>query len=252
MRVRRRSLLLTSCLAGALATTSIVPGAARQPAKPFAVAALFLELNDTDGDLGLHAEIDADAWTSLEIEGPGERMLLDIIAKGPLRSQGMTQLAFESAEPGFDDLPPDDFLRRFPEGSYEIEAIRQGGGTFESLVRLSHVLAAAPVATVNGLPSAESCDETPLPEVTPPVLVNWKTVTKSHPDIGRRGPVNISRYQFFLERGSTKLGVDLPPTTTEFKIPSSLTSARGVYKFEIIARTSAGNNTAVESCFRVR
>src|SRR5918996_3502992 len=102
----------------------------------FAEAELFLELNDTDGDLGIHASIDGEPWTDLEIEGPDDRRLLNIFSRGRLRKQGLTQLAFESAEPPFDELDPADFFRRFPEGKYEIEAVRQGGGTFESTVHL--------------------------------------------------------------------------------------------------------------------
>ena len=218
--------------------------------RQFSVAELFFELNDTDGDLGIHAAIDGGTWTSLEVEGPRDRQLLAIISKGTLRSQGLTQLAFESAEPTFEELDPADFFRRFPEGVYEISAVAQEGGTFESRVRLSHVLAAPPEAAVNGVPAAESCDA-PLPEVVGPVVVDWDPVTQSHPEIGKAGPVTISRYQFFVEQGATKLSLDLPPTATEFEIPTSITDAGGVFKFEIIARTSTGNNTAIESCFRV-
>ena len=200
---------------------------AEQPSQPFAVAELFVELNDTDGDLGLHASIDGGTWTSLEVEDPRERQLLGIVSRGRLRSQGLTQLAFESAEPSFEDLSPEDFFRRFPEGVYEIEAIAQGGGTFESLVRLSHVLAAPPQATVSGLGAAENCDAAPLPEVDSPVLVDWDPVTESHPEVGKAGPVTISRYQFFVEQGATKLSLDLPPTVTEFQIPASITAAGG-------------------------
>jgi hypothetical protein len=230
------------------------PGAARhEPAsQPFAVAELFVELNDTDSDLGLHASIDGGTWTSLEVEGPRERQLLGIVSKGRLRSQGLTQLAFESAEPSFEDLDPETFFRRFPEGVYEIEALAQGGGTFESRVRLSHVLAAPPEATVSGLAAADSCDAATLPEVESPVLIDWDPVTASHPEVGKAGPVTVSRYQFFVEQGAVKLSLDLPPTVTEFEIPTSITAAGGQFKFEIIARTSTGNNTAMESCFVMR
>jgi hypothetical protein len=119
------------------------------------------------------------------------------------------------------------------------------------VVQLSHVLAAPAEATVSGLPAAESCDAASLPEVSDPVVIDWDPVTQSHPDIGKAGPVTISRYQFFVEQGDTKLGVDLPPDVTEFEIPSGLTAAGGEFKFEIIARTSTGNNTAIESCFVV-
>lgn len=251
LRYIRLLLLLTIPFSvGSLAA----PLAARQAARsqPFAVAELFFELNDTDGDLGIHAAIDGGVWTSLEVEGPQDRDLLAIASKGRLFSQGLTQLAFESAEPSFDELDPATFFRRFPEGVYEIEALAQGGGTFRSKVRLSHVLAAPAEATVSGLPAAESCDADVLPEVAAPVLIDWDPVTESHPDIGTAGPVRIVRYQFFVDQGATHLSLDLPPTVTEFEIPASITTAGGVFKFEIIARTSTGNNTAVESCFRMR
>jgi len=229
-----------------------VSTSARGPAQQrFAVADLFVELNDTDEDLGLHAEIDGGTWTSLDIDGPGDIPLLGIVSKGRLRSQGLTQLAFESAEPTFEEFAPEDFFQRFPEGVYDIEAVAQGGGTFKSRVRLSHVLAAPAEATVSGLAAAEDCDAT-LPEVVAPVVIDWDDVTESHPEVGKAGPVTISRYQFFLEQGAMKLSLDLPPTVTEFEIPASLTAAGGVFKFEIIARTSTGNNTAIESCFQMQ
>lgn len=221
------------------------------PAEPFDVSELFLELNHTDGDLGLHANLDGGGWTTLEIEGPRDRPLLGILTTGALRRQALTQLSFESTEPDFDEVDPAVFFRRFPEGRYEIEGRRQGGGAYESVVWLSHVLAAPVVSTVSGFPAAEDCDAEPLPEVQAPVTIDWDPVTTSHPDIGTAGPVQIIRYQFFLEQDATRLSLDLPPTVTEFEIPPALTAAKGVFKFEIIARTTTGNNTAVESCFRV-
>ena len=213
---------------------------------------MFFELNDTDGDLGIHGEIDGGAWTSLNIEGPSGHTLLDLQGRGRLRTQGLTQLAFESAEPSFDELNPADFFTRFPEGKYDIEGVAQEGSIFKAKVALSHVLAAPPEATVSDQPAAESCDEPNLPEVSGPVLIDWEPVTQSHPEIGKVGPVSIARYQFFLEQGAMRLSLDLPPDVTEFEIPESLTAAGGVFKFEIIARTSTGNNTAIESCFRMQ
>ncbi len=231
-------------------TAPIVTGK-EQPSQPFAQAELFIELNDTDGDLGLHAAIDGGTWTLLEVDDPRDRSLLGIVSAGRLRSQGLTQLAFESQEPSFDELDPATFFRRFPEGIYEIEARAQGGGTFRNEVRLSHVLAAPPQAAANGHP-AVPCDAPSLPIVASPVLIDWEPVTESHPDLGKTGPVTISRYQFFAEQGATKLSVDLLPGITAFEIPASMTSAGGVWKLEIIARTSTNNNTAIEACFRMQ
>ena len=103
-----------------------------------------------------------------------------------------------------------------------------------------------------GLPAAANCDAPALPEVTPPVVIDWDPVSESHPTVGKTGAVEISRYQFFVELPGGKLSIDLPPTQTEYEAPVGAVSSGTVLKFEIIARTSTGNNTAVESCFRVR
>ncbi len=245
-------LILPLALWGATATLSA--GQRQRPrTMPLSQAELFFELNDTDGDLGIHAAIDGGTWTSLEVEGPDGRKLLSVVSKSRLRMQGLTQLAFESAEPPFEELDPADFFGRFPEGVYEIEALAQGGGELEGAANLSHVLAAAPDnITLSGVPAVESCDADPLPEVSAPVVIRWDPVTQSHPEIGKTGPVVISRYQLFVEGAGRKLGVDLPPSVTGFEVPASVTDGADQFKFEIIARTSTGNNTAIESCFRLR
>ena len=210
---------------------------------------LFFELNDTDGDLGIHASIDGGPYTELEIEDPRGRTILRMKANGRLARQGMTQFMLESAEPTFDELPPVKFFRRFPEGEYEIE-VERGRKEFEVTVELSHVMAApAGDITVSGLEAAEDCDADELPAPDQPVVVEWAPVTESHPEIGREGPVEIDRYQFFVEQDDIKVGVDLPSDVTGFEIPASITEGGGVFKYEIIARTEDGNNTAVETCF---
>jgi hypothetical protein len=243
------SLLLVALLWAAAS----VPSVRAQRPQRFSEAALFLELNHTDGDLGLHASIDGEPWTDLEIEGPDDRPLLNLVSRGRLRAQGLTQLSFESAEPPFDELSPAAFFRRFPAGRYEIEGRLQDGSTIESTAVLSHVLAAPPEnVRISGMPAAENCDATPLPTVSAPVVIDWDPVTRSHPEIGKTGPIAVSLYQVFVEGEGGSLGVDLPPTVTEFEVPSAVIGLGEEFKFEIIARTAAGNNTAIESCFRVQ
>jgi hypothetical protein len=210
---------------------------------------LFFELNDTDGDLGIHASIDGGPYTKLEIEDSRGRTIFKVQARGRLKQQGLTQLFLESAEPSFDELAPEEFFRRFPEGTYEIEA-RRGKEEFEAEVELSHVMAApASNITINGVPAAEDCDADPLPSVSEPIIIAWDPVTESHPEIGEPGPVEIDRYQFFVEQGDVKFAVDLPPTATDFEVPPEILALGGLFKFEIIARTAELNNTAVENCF---
>jgi hypothetical protein len=169
-----------------------------------------------------------------------------------LARQGLTQLFFESAEPKFDELPPDEFFGRFPEGSYKIEAVSLSGEEIEATVVLSHVLA-APVENVKvqGIPAAENCDAVPLPAVNKgkPVIIAWDPVTASHPELGKPGPVEIARYQFFVEREGVKFSVDLPPDVKQFQVPAEILALGDEFKFEIIARTVTGNNTEIENCF---
>jgi hypothetical protein len=126
---------------------------------PFAEAHIFFELNDTDGDLGIHALIDGEPWKQLKIEDPRERKILDIEVKGRLRRQGLTEIFFESAEPPFDELAPWDFFRRFPPGEYEIEGKTLAGAELESTTEITHVMPAPPEPGVNGAPMAQQCDE---------------------------------------------------------------------------------------------
>jgi hypothetical protein len=253
---RRMSRLIPLLLSsGALMMANAPATTAAQSASrdmPFDVAELFFELNDTDGDLGIHGSIDGGPWTMLEIEAPGDRTLLNLVARGSLRRQGMTELFFESAEPGFDELAPAAFFRRFPEGRYEISGRAQEGGELESTAVVSHVLPApADNITLSGVPAAEDCDVTPLPTVNPPVVIDWDPVTTSHEEIGRRGRIRISRYQLVVEHERVTFSVDLPPTVTRFEVPTGVTDLGKEFKFEILARATNNNNTAVESCFLV-
>ena len=118
---------------------------------------------------------------------------------------------------------------------------------------MSHVLAAPPAnVTISGVPSAENCDSPVLPIVNGPVRINWDPVTTHHATIGKPGPVKIRLYQLFVESERVKFGVDLPPSITEFEVPAGIAKLGEEFKFEIIARTITGNNTAVESCFIVK
>ena len=233
----------------------------------FEEADLFFELNDTDGDLGLQGFVDGEAWKSLVIAGPEtaneeeEKVLMQIWLRNALRRQGLTEFSFESEEPGFDELTPAQFFRRFPEGIYEMEGITLEGDEVEAEVRLSHVMAAPPQnITVNGQPQAPNCDSDELPEVSGPVTIDWSPVTRSHPTIGTPNvDVTVRQYQFIgeIERDTRPeeivFSVDLPRNVTQFTLPTEFTrlSKDGEVKYELITMLSNGNLTAVESCFEI-
>jgi hypothetical protein len=222
---------------------------------PFAEANIYFELNDTDGDLGIHALIDGEPWKRLEIEDPRERKMLNVFVRGRLWRQGLTELFFESAEPSFDELPPEKFFRRFPEGEYEIEGITLEGQELESTAELTHVMPAPPDnILVSGVEASEDCDDY-VPVVEEPVVISWDPVGESHPEIGRTGEsIEVVKYQVVVEREEPTLlvySVDLPPDVTECSVPESFTALGEEFKFEILVREASGNQTAVESCFAI-
>ena len=207
------------------------------------------------------------------IEDTKERKMLDVIVKGRLRKQGLTEIFFESAEPAFDELDPEDFFHRFPAGTYEIEGTTLEGDELESEVELTHVMPAPPAPTVNAELMAVQCDdEEPgydATEVSAPVTIAWEPVTMSHPD--KEGPgagvwppveVTIVNYEVVLEvetddEFTSVLSVVLPPDPDpdtgmiSFTVPEEFIDLGDEFKYEVLAREESYNQTAVESCFVV-
>ncbi|MCG7958173.1 MAG: hypothetical protein AB2767_04325 [Candidatus Thiodiazotropha taylori] len=224
---------------------------------PFDEAELFFELNDTDGDLGIHGKVDGDEWKRLVIEDPYERRMMSVRANGRLKRQGITELFFESAEPTFDELDPDDFFKRFPQGIYEIEGVTLDGEERENEVFLSHVIPAAPDhVTINGLPAPEDCDAEILPIVTAPITLVWEPVLGPHAELGVDGDVDVRYYEVVVEIDDTdyKSTSIIPGDLTQWTIADMnffTLSEEGEYKFEILVRAESGNKSAVESCFIV-
>ncbi len=221
---------------------------------PFDEAFLFFELNNTDGDLGIHSKIDGDAWKRLEIEDPRERRMLNIYVQGRLRRQGLTELFFESAEPPFDELAPEKFFKRFPEGIYEIEGKTLDGVEIESETELTHVMPAPAVVQVNGINAAPSCDdELPVVAEGDDVVLSWAEVTDSHPTIGTPGvSIDVVNYEVVVEIDETpfKVSAILPPEAREFEVPEEILELdEAEIKFEVLVREASYNQTAVESCF---
>ncbi len=229
----------------------------------FDEAFLFFELNNTDGDLGIHAKVDGGPWKKLEIEDTREREILDIKVRGRLRRQGLTEIFFESAEPTFDELSPRRFFRRFPAGIYEIEGETLDGVEIENEVELTHVMPAPPEAFVNGEPMADQCDDeepgfNPT-ETSAPVVLSWNPVVMSHPDLGVMPPVEVEIHNYEVvvettieigdEEFETTFSVILPPGQTSMTIPDEFIAQAEEFKYEILAREVSYNQTAVESCF---
>lgn len=265
MEARKSKGLLAVCLTAVFLLSSAGAAPAGEDEIPFDEATIFFELNDTDGDLGIHALIDGEPWRALEIEDPKGRTLLSINVQGRLRRQGLTEVFFESAEPPFKSTDPDEvtvtpeeFFDRFPEGEYQIKGKTLEKDKLKSTAVVTHVMPdRARNIKINGVSAAENCDVVPLPAVTPPVTIEWTTSPNSHPTIGvfPQVPINIVKQQIVVEREEPTLlvfSVDLPPAAmTSFSIPEDFTDLGDEFKIEILLREESGNQTAVETCFEL-
>lgn len=220
----------------------------------FAVADVFLELNDTDGDLGLQVLIDGDPWKQLEIENPGGKKILQVRASRSLAKQGVNEIFFESAEPSFDELPPDEFLARFPEGIYEVSAKKLGGGELENEVEITHLLPASPAnVAANGQLLPLDCEVDAPPSVGSPVTITWDPVEFSHPEIGTiNTPIDVDRYEVvveFEELDNAVFTMELGADQTAIDVPAQLIALGDEFKLGIVAQEASGNRTVIESCF---
>ena len=155
----------------------------------------------------------------------------------------------------FDELAPEDFFERFPEGEYEIEGRTLEGEELESEVEVTHLMPAPPQPSINGVPFAEDCDEGPVPVFgADDLVISWAPITMSHAELGRTNePVEIVNYQVVVEIEDTPWNVSiiLPPEVTSFEVPEEILELSDEFKYEVLAREESFNQTATESCFEV-
>lgn len=217
---------------------------------PFTEAQVLLQLNDTDGDLGFHARIDGDPWKRVTIENPNGRTIFDVRLRKQLRRQGLTELAFESAEPTFDELDPEVFFRRFPEGEYEIEGQGFDGVELEGVSELSHLIPAAPDdLNVSGLPAPEEDCELNPPEPSGPIVISWGEVVSSHAELGRPGDVEVDSYEVAIEAETVDYSADVESDVTSISLASGAIPSGEFVKYQVLVREAEGNESSSESCF---
>ena len=242
-----------------------IPGAAAADDGEFEVAEIFFELNNTDGDLGIHGLIDGDPWIRLQIRDPREKTYANVFVRSRLRYQGLTEFFFESAEPPFDELMPKRFFNRFPEGEYDLKGRTIDKDWLRSETDVTHRMPAPAEPTVNGQPMAVQCDdEEPgydAPTVSGPVVIAWPAVSSTHPTLGNpmgSPDITIVNYEVVVEADletpdgdefTTVFSAVVPPDVTSMSIPDEFLSQTDEFKYEVLAREESWNQTAVESCF---
>jgi len=235
--------------------------------EPFSETKAIIEINASDGDIGFHVLLDADAWHQVRIDDPNGKRLFQEFAKGPLADQGLTENFFESAEPlwsehlveeeGDEVVTLDEFLDRFAAGPYIFSGKSNEGDTLAATALLTYNLPAAPdidgfdgtgnVPTNNAVVSwahGDDLGECPydglIPEPGSVVEVGWE-LTVEPEDADSITPNRIFRVQ-------------LPPAQTSVTVPQEFLDtyvAQGitVFKFEVGAIEASGNQTFSEGSF---
>jgi hypothetical protein len=234
--MKRQMFLLPIFLVGLVALT-LGTAAPESWAAPLSDTAIYIEINDTDGDAGIQIFLDGEGWDSMEVFDPNGNRVLNVTGEGGVGQQGITELFFESAEPSFDEQPLEDLLELFPEGFYRFEGTTTEGAMLKGKARLTHDLPAAPVIV-----SPEEDDDSVDPGNT---VIEWEPVADPPGS-------TIVGYHVVVERemGSSRVfTVDLGPTATSVTVPAEFMESNTAYKFEVLAIETSGNQTISEGEF---
>jgi len=200
-------------------------------------AAIFIEINDTDGDAGIQIFLDGEGWDSMQVRNPHGEVVLNILGEGGVGQQGLTEGFFESAEPSFEEQSLEEFLALHPAGFYQFRGTTTDGVPLRASARLTHALPDAPVILS---PEEEAEDVDPDDTV-----VEWETV----PDPpGSR----IMGYIVVVEKDEGQLEtftVNLPRRATSVSVPPEFMRPGTAYKAEVLAVEKSGNKTISEHEF---
>lgn len=226
---------------------------------------VLIEINATDGDVGFHALLDADAWDLARLYDPNGNKLFEEHARNQLAEQGLTENFFESSEPlcQRDEQEPDtrvvtlaEFLDRFPAGEYTFN-----GGTIEEEMllggaQLTYNLPAAPEITSFDGYQVSWAPGTDLGACSDPALVRQGVIADP-------AMVELVGWEVVVEPADDEVveplrifSAQLPPGIQTVSVPPQFIDsyfADGVteFKVEVLAIEESGNQTASEEEFEL-
>lgn len=251
MRITRTAASLSLALLVAGSAANAAPkGHGRTPV-PLKTARLIIEHNATDLDTGFQAFVDSEGWDRIELTGPRGAQL-EFRAVGPLGELGLTELFFESVEPGNADKPIAELFEDLPAGTYTFKGHTMADGESDGetigTAELSHLIPAGPQLQFPAEGSSVPGEG---------LVVRWGAVTKSI----RAEPVEIVAYQIILERdvpqhprmiGKWRIDAIVPTNVTSMTVPAEFMEPNTAYKWEVLAIEKCGNQTLSSGAFRTR
>lgn len=235
----------------------------------------YIEVNASDGDIGMHGLIDGDAWLLLKLFDSEWDRGLKARATDDFEEQGLTEFFFESAEPpcwwedGVDWEPDDvvtleEFLDRFEAGRYRARGETLDGELIHGHTIVTHNVPAAPKDPQVAIEIDEDGDldvdiswqpgddlgrcQFPaglIPDPKDVEVVLWEIAVEPADDEDL--PVEFSKYTVQLPGSVENLEVDVPEAFLEAYLDAGVTE----FKFEIGAREESGNQTFTEGEFEI-
>jgi hypothetical protein len=243
----------TACAVAAVSLVVLAPpGASADPQSPrnsfgptvpIKDARLKIEKNATDADAGIQIFLDADPWKAMQIRDPYGRVMFASETSGRLGTQGGTELFLESAEPEFRTLPFEEFLQRFPAGTYTFSGIGLAGEHYVGEAPLTHHVPEGPV-----LLSPLEDDGPQDPNRT---VLRWEPVAAPNgsPIIAYQVLV-VQPETHFPALPKVSLDIMMPATATRLRVPAGFLLPDTAYEWEVLAIEASGNQTLSSAFFR--
>jgi len=209
---------------------------------------LFIEHNSTDEDTGVHGLFDGADWKRLLIFDPRGRLIFEVEPNAQLRTQSISGIFFESAEPPNEDVPIEEIFRRFPEGRYQVEGCTKDGRRLKGSALFTHDIPAGPVVTFpqdGGVVSASN------------LTITWNHVTTTLD--GR--PLRRTGYEIIVTKdvADDPNGFSLPvfdvhvlPSVTSLTVSTQFLEPNTSYELEVLALEFSGNQTITVLHFETR
>ena len=209
---------------------------------------LFIEHNSTDEDTGVHGLFDGADWKRLLIFDPRGRLIFEVEPNAQLRTQSISGIFFESAEPPNEDVPIEEIFRRFPEGRYQVEGCTKDGRRLKGSALFTHDIPAGPVVTFpqdGGVVSASN------------LTITWNHVTTTLD--GR--PLRRTGYEIIVTKDAADdpNGFSLPvfdvhvlPSVTSLTVSTQFLEPNTSYELEVLALEFSGNQTITVLHFETR
>ncbi len=200
---------------------------------------LIIEHNSTAEDTGVHGFFDGIDWKKLCVYDPRGRIVLEVEPQRQLRTQTISGIFFESAEPPNKQVPIEEILSRFPEGQYSVRGRAKDGRRLTGAALFTHEIPAPPVIT--------------FPQDGGTVPASNLTITWNHVTTTLDGdPLNRTGYEVILTKdvpddpnGFSKpaVSIHVPPSVTSLTVPNQFLEPNSRYEIEIIVLEVSGNQT---------